>query len=122
MRLTLDWDNISKKEMVKRLELVKNFFPFNDIEVYLSASGKGFHVIVYNASNDFDEILFFRRIFGDDLKRVKYDEIKHKISKLVPTQILFDKKKGKYAKLIYKRSLKDKVRFYIKSIFPKLFA
>jgi len=116
MRLTLDWDDITKDEMIRRLRVVRSFFPTNDIEVYLSSSGKGFHVIVYDLNVGLEESFKIREMFWDDHKRLTYDKFKSEISSMIPTQILFTKKLGKHSTLIYRRSLLDKLIFL--SVYP----
>jgi len=114
MRLTLDWDKISKEEFKRRLKILKEFFPTNHIQVFISPSGKGFHVIVYQASSSWEEIIKFREKFWDDKKRIGFDCFKKSLTPLAPTQILFDKKGG-FSKKIYERSLMDKLFFFLKN-------
>ena len=113
MRLTLDWDRISKKEFERRLEIIKREFPLNDIEVMKSPSGKGYHIIVYNACSSFEELVKLRKKFWDDEKRLGFDIFKRRLCELAPIQILFDLKFNRRSKLIYKRTLKDKLRCYL---------
>lgn len=91
MRLTLDFDNRKRKWVVnKKLALIRKLFPHNRIELEQSAFKKGYHIIVFNACQSFEELMHLRMLLGDDERRFYYDS-KHYHNK-TPHSIMFNKK------------------------------
>ena len=99
MRLTLDLDNCGKRRLRGIIKLLEFLFPGKHIKVWRSASGKGYHVVVYMASKNYEEIHTIRKFLGDDPVRLAIDVVRNEHG--VETQILFSEKRGEKAKLIY---------------------
>ena len=97
MRLTLDWDNIDEKEFKSRIDNLRVIFPDNKIIARISANGNH-HVVIYDTKFEFPLAIKFRRIYGDDPKRIACDEENHKRG--IPSNVLFSQKDGKKAKNI----------------------
>lgn len=90
-----DRDNASRRNAFLKARLLKALFPKNRVELRQSASGRGFHIIVYGLKKSFNEIMQWRRWFGDDPIRMYYDAKRRKQG--VPTQVLFTIKRDKRA-------------------------
>jgi len=93
MRVTLDWDDISEKELVRRLRLIRAIYPGHRKEVWASSSGEGYHVIVYGACDSFEDNLAIRGWLKDDHFRIVMDSIRRKQNAGI--QLLYNLK-GKY--------------------------
>jgi len=114
MRLTLDLDGMKKhwrrgfsnRKLNGKIRLVKLLFPDKGVEARVSSGGKGFHIIVHDAGDDFYELLRMRKWLGDDIRRVMMDEARFK--KNMQTQVLFWKKGERTAKVIYRREAFNK--------------
>lgn len=86
MRVTVDLDNPSQ------LQLLKTYFnmkQLGEVEVCISSSGKGYHLIVSGLPLTFQKALELRRLLTDDNNRIWFDEYGHKNK---PKQVLFTKK------------------------------
>jgi len=97
MRLTLDWDSIKEDEFKSRINNLKAIFPNNRIVARKSSNGN-YHVIIYGTNFDFPLSIKFRRIYGDDSRRIELDIENHKRG--IPTNVLFSQKNNKSAKTI----------------------
>lgn len=100
MRLTLDIDNKSKRNISGKIAFLVRLCKGKTIWFRLSASKKGYHIIVMGIEKaglpiDFKELLKIRRILGDDPVRCAYDAERH--DKGIPTQVLFSQKHGRDA-------------------------
>ena len=91
----MDRDNASRRNAFSKALLLKALFPKNRVEVRKSASGKGFHIIVYGLKKSFKEIMCWRKWFGDDPIRMYFDRQRRKQG--IPTQVLFTSKGDKHA-------------------------
>lgn len=95
MKLTIDFDNMSRSKFKRKLKLLAFLFPYNWINVLRSSSRKGYHVEVWNVCSDWDENLQLRKMLGDDLFRVLMD--RKRSEQGIVSQLLFDVKKGEKA-------------------------
>ena len=93
MRLTLDWDEIPAAELVRRIRILRRDFPHKCISVEKSASGDGYHVIMYFMCRTFRRQFMLRKKYWDDKVRLAIDMKRHDIG--VPAGILFTEKGGK---------------------------
>lgn len=102
MRLTIDIDN--KKELVKIVKRINSFFDNRKLidEIWLSSSGRGYHIIIYGLQITFEQCLELRSFFGDDKLRVYIDRIRDKVGHA--TQVLFTSKENKQAMKLYDSS------------------
>ncbi len=91
MRLTLDLDNCTFREVLNKLDMVLWFFPHKRVEFWLS-SRKGYHIIVYDTGLTFEEALELRKELGDDPKRVEIDE--KRFSQGLCCNVLFNSKQN----------------------------
>lgn len=65
--------------------------PGANLTVKSSPSGSGFHYIVDNVRVSKRELLKFRRVGGDDERRIRFDVLRE--AQGYPTQVLFYKKR-----------------------------
>lgn len=96
MRLTIDLDDKTQFEKVK-FKLLTLFGIIH--EIYLSPSKRGYHFIVYNLPTTFEENIILREICNDDKMRIYLDRT---LIKKKPSQVLWNEKGRKKAKLVYK--------------------
>lgn len=99
MRLTLDIDNKSKRNLEQKIAVLYRLFGLR-VWFRKSASGKGYHLAVYGVPSEFYDHNFkllcrIRANLGDDKRRVAWDRDRY--DKGIPTQVLFDKKQGRDA-------------------------
>lgn len=73
--------------------------PKRKIEIWLSSSGKGFHLIRYGDDGSINTELCLREFYGDDLRRVKIDRFKRRIGS-PNCNVLWIYKDGKKAKRV----------------------
>ena len=62
------------------------------MEMCRSAYGCGYHVIAYGLPISFETSLMLRKMLGDDLGRIKFDEDSYRLDLGKPLQILYTKK------------------------------
>jgi len=99
MTFTLDWDNISKKTMNRRIDKLKQVVQFNRLRVYQSASKKGYHIEVFGVNGNWEDNVYLRNMLWDDKKRLEID--KDRKLKGICCNILFDKKYLGESKLLH---------------------
>jgi pyruvate formate-lyase activating enzyme-like uncharacterized protein len=87
--LSLDLDGVSEKIMCGKLGILRVLFPDETILSRKSASGEGYHILVYTDMRYEDEIQY-RRLLGDDEMRIMFDLNRHVSG--IPEQVLFDEK------------------------------
>lgn len=90
MRVTIDIDGNAFK-CVRAFFVLKYYF--GKVLIRVSSSGRGWHIVAFTPITDFSVILLIRRVLGDDLVRIKFDEERL----LKPKQILFTKKGKNWA-------------------------
>lgn len=102
MRLTIDIDN--RKDLKKVVNRINTFFDNRKMidEIWLSSSGRGYHIIIYGLKITFEQCLELRKFFGDDKLRVYIDSIRDKVGHA--TQVLFTTKENKKAMKLYDSS------------------
>ena len=111
MRITIDLDN--KKDLKKCINKIITVFRYNPIdEIYLSASKRGYHVIIRNLNITWRQSWILRDLYMDDKKRVHIDHIRESLHQV--TQVLWTLKGTKRAKKVY-----DKKRKF--NILPKVY-
>lgn len=98
MRLTLDIDKKSASVVFGIYNKLEILFPQVRKELWKSAKGKGWHIVIYNTQLSWDQILKLRRKFGDDPKRIKMDRNRWKQG--ICCQVLFHSKGKLKAKRI----------------------
>jgi hypothetical protein len=92
--ITLDYDDVGAARLMRRLALFAMFA--RRVEWRRSASGRGYHVRVYDRRRHcFDELLRMRLFMGDDPARVILDRVRHKAGVL--DSVLFTEKAGRVA-------------------------
>ena len=96
MRLTLDWDDIDFDEFIRRLRILRHYYPVNRVITEQSAGRKGYHVMVYNACKSFTDLFTTRKRFWDDKKRLAIDIQRYR--KGIPISAFFTQKRGKYVR------------------------
>lgn len=89
MRLTLDWDNITRDDFCSRLILINDAFPLHALEAFKTK--KGYHLIVHGVDATFIEMIQLRKAFWDDPLRIKFDQLKENTQ---PRQVLWTEKNG----------------------------
>jgi len=100
-RLTIDLDK--KSQLKKTLIKINDFFNKKAIdEIWVSASGRGYHLITYELDTAYDLLFMLRELFGDDKWRIKIDRYKRRYTKN-GLDVLWTIKGSKKAKMIYNR-------------------
>lgn len=94
LRLIIDIDRRKRKWAVRKLGLIKRAFPCHRVEFERSASGRGYHIIVYQAASSFEEMIVMREWFGDDSRRIFFDV--NLQPERIANNVLFDKKYKNY--------------------------
>jgi hypothetical protein len=89
--------------------LLKHEKPKRRIEIHLSPSGKGFHLIRYGDDGTLEHEFKLREIYGDDIRRIRIDKWKRTLGSH-NYNVLWTKKDGKKAKRISLRTLKRYAR------------
>lgn len=111
MRITIDLDH--KRDLKKCINKILTVFKYNPIdEIYLSASKRGYHVIIRNLNITWRQSWLLRDLFLDDKTRVHIDHIRNSLNQV--TQVLWSLKGTKKAKKVY-----DKKRKF--NILPKYY-
>lgn len=73
--LGIDLDSNNRYQLYKAYYNARYMFPDKKIEVYRSASGRGFHIKIMDFTGSFEEDLMFRRMFGDCVGRLICSEL-----------------------------------------------
>ncbi len=103
MRVTIDIDR--KRDLRKSLKKIRTLLGKGYISyIYKSPSGRGYHIIISNLNITWDESWILRQVFCDDKKRIKIDFIRDQLRQV--TQVLWDRKGNKKAKILYDRKRK----------------
>ena len=103
MRITIDLDN--KKDLKKCVDKIITVFRYNPIdEIYLSASRKGYHIVIRRLGITWRQSWLLRDLFMDDKKRVHIDHIRDSLNQV--TQVLWNLKGTKKAKKVYDKKRK----------------
>jgi hypothetical protein len=96
---------------MRRVKAIELAFPNSGVELELSQSGRGFHLILWLSPKDysikdFEDTLRIRKLLSDDPTRIRID--RHRQAFGVETNVLFTKKLNKVShnKLIYKREVR----------------
>ena len=95
MRVSLDFDRTSPWECMMKLCLLKRMFPGKRIEYRRSPSWNGYHVVVYDACDTWEESIEYRKKLWDDPMRIEIDEERHKSG--ICAQVLCDSKGTQFA-------------------------
>jgi hypothetical protein len=76
MRISLDWDKISRKTANKRCKRILKIKYVFQIDLYKSPMGKGYHCYVYFIETELlkDLNLIIRSLLWDDKKRLHLDQ------------------------------------------------
>jgi len=75
MRLTLDIDNKSRRYLEGKVNLVRRLFPNKKLRVDYSPR-KGFHLFVYGLNLNWERVLAYRKLLGDDPRRIAIDKVR----------------------------------------------
>lgn len=102
MRLTLDIDGLKRNQLLYSIIKINQLFYHGIIdEIYMSSSKKGYHIIIYGLKITFEDCINFRKMLGDDRRRIYIDKIRDRQGH--STQVLFDYKGRKKSKKLYDR-------------------
>ncbi len=117
LRITIDLDN--KKDLKKCVDKIITVFKYNPIdEIYLSASKKGYHIIIRGLKLTWRESWLLRDLFMDDKKRIHIDHIRNSLNQV--TQVLWTLKGTKKAKKVYDKKRKFNILpIYYKRLFKQ---
>jgi len=85
--LGVDLDKKCRWELLTRYFNLKNAFPDEDIVVY--ETRHGYHLVIPNIKTDLE----LRRIYGDDMMRVEFEEKRSTAHNREPQDILFHTKR-----------------------------
>lgn len=92
--ITLDYDDVGEARFMRRVALFARVF--QRVEYRRSASGRGYHVRIFDGRrHSFEAVLAMRRVLGDDPARVILDRVRHKAGVL--DSVLFTEKAGRVA-------------------------
>lgn len=83
----IDIDKKCRWELLTRYFNLKNAFPNEDVVVY--ETRKGYHLVLPNIKTSLE----LRRIFGDDMMRVEFEDNRSQGHKREPQDILFHTKR-----------------------------
>lgn len=91
----VDIDNNNIYELLFRYFQARDMFPDSHIDVEVSSSGKGFHIIIYK-ENTILENIFYRALLNDDDRRLILSLRKLYMNNNMPYfDLIFNKKGGK---------------------------
>jgi hypothetical protein len=116
--ITLDidanWAKRNRRQVAANLALhafylLKHDKPRRRIEIHLSPSGKGFHLIRHGDDGTLKHEFKLRELFGDDMRRIRIDKWKYSLGSH-NFNVLWTKKEGRKAKPISLRTLKRLAR------------
>jgi len=85
--LGIDLDKKCRWELLLRYFNLKNAFPDEDIIVY--ETRHGYHLVLPNVKTDLD----LRMIYGDDVMRIEFEEVRSQAHNREPQDILFHTKR-----------------------------
>ena len=90
-RLTLDYDNITEKELMKRIKFIfKDRLDITKIKVFASPRLDGYHVYCYfDSFITIQKMIYLRHRYKDDGKRIVIDLLK---SNDLEKMVLFESK------------------------------
>jgi len=98
--LGLDLDRMSKYDLLLTYFKCRKLFPDAKIEVKISGSGKGFHIIVHETMSVLENILWRTRL-GDDARRMMFSLAKFAHNPELPFfDLMFSEKFGKSTKQV----------------------
>ena len=99
-RISIDIDDFDVRRVLLTYVNAKKFFKDSKIEVEISSSGSGFHVIIHKDVSVMDNLMY-RAVLGDDPVRIAYSLRRYAmLNEPYTVDILFVKKDGKYVKKI----------------------
>ena len=92
MRCTVDLDTLNQFKFLRAYLYLKRLS--KRMEVWLSSSGGGYHVVGYGLRLDQQGAIELRRLLGDDLNRIRFDEetLTKPLGRRKPMQVLYDKR------------------------------
>ena len=86
--IKLDYDNISFSILYERLDFIKKNSIVKSIKIYQSPSLDGFHIYITTKEHlNFNETIYYRKIWKDDGQRIIYDLLKYEQCKDVLFQL-----------------------------------
>lgn len=98
-KISVDLDDISSQRLLRTFLMAKKFFPNSKIEVRLSPSHSGYHVIIHKKISALENI-FWRAMLDDDEVRIVLSLKKIFMNPDAPVDIAFDIKGGGKAEVI----------------------
>jgi len=91
-RLTIDIDGENRDESTfKMLKTYYNLkYVFSDAKIRVDITRKGYHIVAFSPKIQQDNVIEYRKMFGDDPIRIMLDEDREQIG----SNILWSVKKG----------------------------
>jgi len=125
MVITLDIDytdyplhskKLAWQKALVSLDMLQKTMPKVPIEVWQSPSGCGYHISAWNRIESLKEELELREVYGDDRKRVEFDERKRSRHKK-NFNVLWSSKKGRREKPLIRSASLDKSGWGYKTVY-----